>query len=70
MSGLKDNYEMIKFECKNCKKTKELQKATLVIIEGKVKTKEAKCKCGQYMESKPNEGMPGLIRTEPTLTKK
>ena len=33
-------------------------------------TKEALCGCGKYMESEPTEGMPNLIRTEPTLTKK
>lgn len=28
------------------------------------------CSCGKYMDSEPAEGMPNLIRTEPTLTKK
>tara|TARA_R110002012_G_scaffold204477_1_gene374171 strand:+ start:684 stop:875 length:192 start_codon:yes stop_codon:yes gene_type:complete len=62
---------MIKFICKKCNETKELQKATLVIIDNKIRTKEAQCKCGKYMqEVEKNFGVPYLIRTEPTLKKK
>jgi|TARA_R100001594_G_scaffold35124_2_gene64257 hypothetical protein len=62
---------MIKFICNKCNETKELHKATLVIIEGKIKTKEALCKCGKYMQEveKDFDGFPSLIRTEPTLKK-
>ncbi len=60
---------MIEYKCK-CGKTKELSKATLKVIDGKVRTVEALCKCGKYMKSKPKEGMPGLIRTEESLSKK
>jgi len=59
------------YYCK-CGNTQHIPKATIIYIESKGwVTKEAKChKCPEYMESKPTEGMPGIIRTEPTLTKK
>ncbi|MBP93860.1 MAG: hypothetical protein CMC55_07070 [Flavobacteriaceae bacterium] len=60
---------MTKFKCK-CGKTKELSKTTIVLINKEWVTKEALCKCGKYMKSKPKEGMPSLIRTEETLSKK
>jgi hypothetical protein len=47
-----------------------LEKATICVIDGSVEVKEAKCECGNYMDSEPTKGMPSLIRTEPTLTKK
>jgi len=63
---------MFKFLCKKCKRTKELSKSILQIIDGKVRKKNAECKCGNYMVEieKPNKGFPNLIRTEPTLNKK
>tara|TARA_R100001463_G_scaffold48217_2_gene97273 strand:- start:281 stop:472 length:192 start_codon:yes stop_codon:yes gene_type:complete len=63
---------MIKYQCKDCGKTKELLKATLEIAEGKIRTREAECECGKYMTevSKKFDGFPNLIRTEPTLRKK
>jgi|TARA_R100000544_G_C2171635_1_gene32515 hypothetical protein len=62
---------MINFICK-CGESKQLTKVTLKVIDGKVRTQEAKCMCGQYMqeESKDFGGFPSLIRTEPTLNKK
>ena len=60
---------MTKYKCK-CGKTKELSKATIVHIDGDWETKEALCKCGKYMQSKPTEGIPNLIRTEESLSKK
>mgnify|MGYP003650882550 FL=1 len=60
---------MTKYKCKKCKNEIDLVKATIVIIEDKVVTKEALCECGEYMVSKPVEGMPSLIRTEPSLKK-
>ena len=51
----------------------DLQKATLKVIEGKVRTQEAYCEnCNVYMQEieKDFDGFPELIRTEPTLTKK
>ena len=61
---------MIRFICNCCQETKDLQKATIVLREGRWVTKEALCSCGKYMDSEPTEGMPKLIRTEPTLSKK
>tara|TARA_R110000824_G_scaffold281779_2_gene470091 strand:- start:715 stop:906 length:192 start_codon:yes stop_codon:yes gene_type:complete len=63
---------MFKFICKSCKKTKELSKSVLEIVDSKVRTKNADCECGEYMveQEKSFEGFPNLIRTEPTLTKK
>ena len=63
---------MIRFICKCSKETKDLQKATLVLRDGKWVTKEAQCSCGKYMQEleKDFSGFPNLIRTEPTLSKK
>ena len=63
---------MIKFICNNCGETKDLMRATLKEIDGKIRTVEALCKCGEYMQEieKDFDGFPSLIRTEPTLTKK
>ena len=62
---------MINFICK-CGESKQLTKVTIKVIDGKVKTQEAKCICGKYMqeESKDFSGFPDIIRTEPTLNKK
>tara|TARA_B100001093_G_scaffold519824_1_gene610749 strand:- start:2331 stop:2588 length:258 start_codon:yes stop_codon:yes gene_type:complete len=62
---------MIKFICKCCKEIKELQKATIKVIDGKIRTVEAVCSCGKYMQEIEKEfnGFPNLIRTEPTLSK-
>jgi hypothetical protein len=63
---------MLKYQCNNCGETKDLMRATLEVVKGKVRTKEAKCKCGEYMQEieKDFDGFPCLIRTEPTLSKK
>lgn len=63
---------MIHFICSNCNKEKKLMKATIIIIDGKVRTREALCDCGNYMQEKEKDfqGFPNLIRTEPTLNKK
>ena len=62
---------MLKYKCK-CGKTKDLMKATLEVVDGKVRTKEALCKCGEYMQEieKDFDGFPCLIRTEETLSNK
>jgi len=62
---------MINFICK-CGESKQLTKITLKVIDGKVRTQEAKCTCGQYMQELEKDfgGFPSLIRTEPTLNKK
>ena len=63
---------MLKYICNKCGETKDLMKATLEVVKGKVRTKEAKCKCGEYMQEqeKDFDGFPSLIRTEETLSKK
>ena len=63
---------MIKFICNSCSNTKELTRATLKVIDGKVITKEALCECGEYMQEieKDFTGFPNVIRTEPTLSQK
>ena len=63
---------MLKYICNNCGETKDLMRATLEIKSGKVRCKQAKCKCGEYMQEaeKDFDGFPSLIRTEETLSKK
>jgi hypothetical protein len=63
---------MLKYQCNNCGETKDLMRATLEVVKGKVRTKQALCKCGEYMQEieKDFDGFPCLIRTEPTLSKK
>ena len=65
---------MIKFQCNKCDKTKDLMKATLKEIDGKIVTVQALCEdCGEYMQEveKKFEGFTtNIIRTEPTLKKK
>ena len=63
---------MLKYICNKCGETKDLMKATLEVVDGKVRTKEALCKCGEYMQEieKDFDGFPCLIRTEKTLSNK
>ena len=61
---------MTLYICECGKEQKEISKATIVLRDNKWVGKQALCSCGKYMESEPTEGMPNLIRTEPTLTKK
>jgi len=58
------------YRCQCGDMEKEILKATIVYREGKWVAKEALCECGKYMDSEAEEGMPTLIRTEPTLSKK
>tara|TARA_R100000742_G_C4279648_1_gene104967 strand:+ start:684 stop:866 length:183 start_codon:yes stop_codon:yes gene_type:complete len=58
------------FYCEKCKAEKELHKAKTVYRDGEWVTLDAYCKdCKLYMRSKPTEGFPNLIRTEPSLKK-
>ena len=64
---------MIKYICNTCDETIELQKATIKVIDGKVRTQEAYCeKCKEWMQEieKDFDGFPSLIRTEETLSRK
>jgi CDGSH-type Zn-finger protein len=65
------NLEMSIYICK-CGEKKDLVKVSMVVIDSKVRVKEALCKCGNYMEEEDQSftGFPSLIRTEPTLNKK
>mgnify|MGYP006408197261 FL=1 len=58
---------MIKFICKKCSKTLELMRATLEVVDGKVRTREALCECGEYMQEIEKEftGFPTIHRKEP-----
>ena len=62
---------MLKYQCNNCDQTKDLSKATLEVVDGSVRTREALCDCGEYMQEIEKEfgGFPSLKRTEPTLSK-
>ena len=62
---------MLTYICEKCNCKKKLMKATLEIVKNKIRTKEAKCKCGNYMQEleKDFDGFPCLIRTEETLNK-
>ena len=40
---------MLKYICK-CGNKKELSKAILKVVDGSVRTAEAKCTCGKYMQ--------------------
>ena len=60
---------MTLYKCK-CGNEEEIGKATIGLRDGKWRTIQALCDCGKYMESEPEEGMPSLIRTEETLSKK
>tara|TARA_Y100000004_G_scaffold173316_1_gene211061 strand:- start:12448 stop:12630 length:183 start_codon:yes stop_codon:yes gene_type:complete len=58
------------FYCETCEAKKELHKIKTVYKDGQWITLEAYCeKCKTYMKSKPLEGFPDLIRTEPSLKK-
>ena len=56
----------MKFECKKCKKTKDLYKVSLTAVGGDLVCKDAKC-CKEYMEqliTDEYEGMPDVHRNE------
>ena len=60
---------MTLYTCKCCKESKEVGKTKIIYVDG-AWVSDVMCSCGKYMDSEPAEGMPNLIRTEPTLTKK
>jgi len=43
-----------KYKCENCGNEKDLKKQTIIFVNGKTETKEAKCSCGNYMKDKTN----------------
>ena len=60
---------MALFICKHCKNKKELNKQTLILIESKWLVKESLCKCGNYMQTPIEKGMPYIIRNENPIKK-
>tara|TARA_R110000824_G_scaffold374893_1_gene565562 strand:+ start:1137 stop:1325 length:189 start_codon:yes stop_codon:yes gene_type:complete len=62
---------MLKYICK-CGKNKELYKATLEVKDGKVRTREAECSCGEHMQEveKDFDGFPQIKRNEEYMKKK
>ena len=61
---------MTKYKCECGKQEKKINKATIVLRNGKWVAKEALCECGKYMDSEPLEGMPEIKRTEASLSRK
>ena len=61
---------MLNYVCNVCGNTRQLAKATLEVVDGKIRTREALCECGSYMQevSKEFGGFPNIKRTEPTLS--
>ena len=57
---------MLKYRCEKCETNLNIRKATMIIVDGKIQTKEAKCKCGKYMNEIEEEikGWPTIIRNE------
>ncbi len=53
---------MLIYQCNVCGNTRQLSKATLEVIDGKVRTREALCQCGAYMQEVEKEfgGFPSL----------
>ena len=39
------------YRCKKCNRTKKLVKETLLFIEKKIRAKESKCVCGEWMKN-------------------
>ena len=50
-----------------CGESKDIHRSTIRVVNEKVVVSEALCKCGEYMTADPIEGMPNLIRTDPSL---
>ena len=61
---------MTLYKCECGKQEKEINKAPIVLRNGKWVAKEALCDCGKYMDSEPLEGMPEIKRTEASLSRK
>ena len=61
---------MTLYTCECGKQEKKINKATIVLRNGRWVAKEALCDCGKYMDSEPLEGMPEIKRTEASLSRK
>ena len=60
---------MTLYKCLCGKQEKEVSKAKIIYRDNKWVT-DVVCDCSKYMEAEPEEGMPTLIRTEASLSKK
>tara|TARA_R100001530_G_C4310509_1_gene152901 strand:- start:1018 stop:1287 length:270 start_codon:yes stop_codon:yes gene_type:complete len=62
---------MLKYQCNSCGEIKDLTRATIKVIDGKLRTEQAQCECGEWMQEveKDFEGFPSIIRTDPSLSK-
>tara|TARA_R100000084_G_C4498732_1_gene77254 strand:- start:99 stop:350 length:252 start_codon:yes stop_codon:yes gene_type:complete len=60
----------MKYKCECGDYEKEINKISIVYRQGNWVTKGSECPCGKYMDSEPEEGMPTIKRTEPSLRKK
>tara|TARA_R110002020_G_scaffold227511_1_gene438114 strand:+ start:929 stop:1186 length:258 start_codon:yes stop_codon:yes gene_type:complete len=59
---------MTLYKCECNKEEKEVSKAKIVLREGRW-VADIMCSCNKYMDSKPEDGMPSLKRTEASLSK-
>jgi hypothetical protein len=60
---------MTLYKCE-CGNEENIGKTTLALRDGRWRSIHALCDCGLWMEAEPEEGMPNLIRTEASLSKK
>ena len=60
---------MTLYKCLCGEQEKEVSKAKIIYRDNKW-VSDVVCDCGKYMEAEPKEGMPTLIRTEASLSKK
>tara|TARA_R110002073_G_scaffold306669_1_gene476000 strand:+ start:113 stop:370 length:258 start_codon:yes stop_codon:yes gene_type:complete len=60
---------MTLYKCE-CGNEENIGKTTLALRDGRWRSIHALCDCGLWMEAEPEEGMPSLIRTEASLSKK
>jgi|TARA_R100000700_G_C3164339_1_gene139698 hypothetical protein len=58
----------MRFKCKCKDVIKDIKKATIKVIDGKIRTAESLCECGEYMEEVKEEfkGFPTIHRKEAT----
>ena len=61
---------MTLYKCECGKVEMEIGKSTIAMRENKWVCIQALCDCGKWMDAEPEEGMPNLIRTEASLSKK
>ena len=60
---------MTLYKCE-CGNEENIGKTTLALRDGRWRSIQALCDCGLWMQAEPEEGMPNLIRTEASLSKK